>query len=137
MIGIVIVTHGQLGAEMLKAAQLMIGTQKNCQTVAIEMNINPDYLNDIIGKAISQQNDGEGVLVITDMFGGTPSNIGFSFHEDGKIEVLTGANLPMLLRALNLRTDQNMTLSKLAVTCTEYARKSVILASELIKPRPK
>ncbi|MDR1298466.1 MAG: PTS sugar transporter subunit IIA [Deltaproteobacteria bacterium] len=135
MIGIVIVTHGQLGAELLRAAELMIGGQPKCQTVAIEMNISPDYLSDLIGKAVKLQEGGQGVLILTDMFGGTPSNISLSFHEDGKVEVLTGANLPMLLRALDLRETAGMTLAKLAAAVTEYARKSINLAGDLIKPR--
>ena len=137
MIGIIIVTHCQLGAELLKAAELIIGSKQKCQTVAIEMNINPDYLSDLIGKAIKAQETGQGVLLLTDMFGGTTSNISLSFHEEGKIEVMTGANLPMLLKALNLREKPNMDLRTLALSILEYARKSINLASELIKGRPK
>jgi PTS system mannose-specific IIA component len=137
MIGIIIVTHGQLGAELLKAAELIIGSQQKCQTVAIEMNINPDYLSDLIGKAIKAQDGGQGVLLLTDMFGGTPSNISLSFHEEGKVEVMTGANLPMLLKALNLRENPDLGLGALALSILDYARKSINLASELIRGRPK
>jgi PTS system mannose-specific IIA component len=137
MIGIIIVTHGKLGAELLKAAELIIGSQQKCQTVAIEMNLNPDYLSDLIGKAIKAQENGQGVLLLTDMFGGSPSNISLSFHEDGKIEVLTGANLPMLLKALSLREKSDLDLRAMAQATLEFSRKSINLASDMIKSRPK
>ncbi|MDR3135613.1 MAG: PTS sugar transporter subunit IIA [Deltaproteobacteria bacterium] len=136
MIGIVIVTHGQFAAELLKSAEMIVGSQKNCQTVSVDLDINPDYISKKIEEAIKRQGTGDGVLVLTDMFGGTPSNISLSFHEEGVVEVLTGANLPMLIRALNLRKQPDIKLKPMAVAVLEQARNSIHLASELIKGRP-
>jgi PTS system mannose-specific IIA component len=136
MIGLVIVTHGQIGAELIKVSDLMIGTSRNCRFVPIEMNINPDYLSDMIGKAIQETDRGRGVLIMTDMFGGTPSNIALSFLEAGKVEVLTGVNLPILFRALTLRENEpTLTLEGLAAGVTEYGRRSITIASDMIKKK--
>ncbi|MDR2301981.1 MAG: PTS sugar transporter subunit IIA [Deltaproteobacteria bacterium] len=133
MIGIVLVAHGQLGAELLKAAELIIGSQQKCHTVAIEMNLSPDYLSDMIAKAIKLQDNGRGVLIITDMFGGTPTNISLSFHEDGKVEVITGANLPMLLKAIEYRKKPDVDLRTLAKVTLDYALKSIYIASDMLR----
>ncbi|MDR2443929.1 MAG: PTS sugar transporter subunit IIA [Deltaproteobacteria bacterium] len=144
MIGVIIVTHGQLGEELHKTAKLIVGERESsgsegerCLTVAIEMNLNPDYLMDLIAKAIKTQDRGQGVLILTDMFGGTPSNISLSFLEEGRVEVLTGVNLPMLLRVFQLREKPSMTLAELANDAMEYARKAVINAGKLLVQRTK
>jgi PTS system mannose-specific IIA component len=130
MIGVVIVTHGQLGAELVKAAETVKGCKQKCQSVAIETNISPDFLSSLIGKAIKAQDSGKGVLILTDMFGGTPSNISRSFHEEGKIEILTGANLPMLLRVFDLRSNPEIDLKSMALNVLDYARKSFHLTMD-------
>jgi PTS system mannose-specific IIA component len=137
LIGIIIVTHGQLGAELHKTAELIIGSLEKCQTVSVEMNLNPDYLRSLIEKAIKEQDHGQGVLILTDMFGGTPSNISLSFLAEGRIEVLTGASLPMLLRAFHLREKPDMTLKDLALDTMEYSRKAIHMASDLLGRRSK
>ncbi|MDR2386607.1 MAG: hypothetical protein LBE80_03355 [Deltaproteobacteria bacterium] len=136
MIGVVIVTHGKIGAELVKATEIMIGGQQKCETVAVD-NQTPDTLRNQIVKAIKAQEAGQGVLLLTDMFGGTPSNISLSFNEADKIEVLTGLNLPLLIKIFGLRNKGEMDLKTLALTALDYARKSINLASEMIKIRPK
>jgi PTS system mannose-specific IIA component len=133
MIGIVIVTHVNIGAEFLRAVKLISGDQNRCQSVAVELNINTDYLLDLVGKAIKDQDDGDGVLLLIDMFGGTPSNISLAFYVDGKVEVLTGVNLPMILHALEHRQKKGITLDKLALETYNYSLSSIVLASALVK----
>jgi PTS system mannose-specific IIA component len=135
VIGIVIVTHGQLGAELHKTAELIVGGQARCRTVAIELNQNPDHLRDLIGRAIQSQESGQGVLILTDMFGGTPSNVSLSFLEEGRVEVLTGASLPMLLRAFQQREKPDMTLHDLALDTRDQARKAINMAGDLLGRR--
>ena len=143
MIGVIIVTHGRLGEELHKTAKLIVGEtegsggRERCRTVAVEMNLNPDTLRDLVGQAIKSQDDGRGVLVLTDMFGGTPSNVSLSFLEEGKVEVLTGVSLPMLLRVFQSREKPGMTLSDLAADVSEYSRKAVVVAGTLLGRRPK
>ncbi|MDR1657073.1 MAG: PTS sugar transporter subunit IIA [Deltaproteobacteria bacterium] len=144
MIGLVIVTHGQLGAELYNTAKLIVGERETtagegerCQSVAIEMNLDPDYLRALIAKAVKNQDRGQGVLILTDMFGGTPSNISLSFLEEDQVEVVTGVSLPMLLRVFQLREKPAMTLAELANDTMEYSRKAIIIAGKLLGQRPK
>ncbi len=129
MIGIVIVTHGLLGQEILKTAEFIIGSLDACAAVSIDGVRGPDSLRNSIGEAIKSVDRGRGVLVLTDMFGGTPSNLSLSFLEEGKIEVLTGVNLPMLLRAAQLRKSA---LAEAAGDISRYARKSITVAGEIL-----
>jgi PTS system mannose-specific IIA component len=141
VIGVVIVTHGRLGEELHKTAKLIIGEtegtgeRERCRTVAVEMNLNPDSLRDLVGEAIKSQDSGQGALVLTDMFGGTPSNVSLSFLEEGRVEVLTGVSLPMLLRVFQQREKPAITLDELAADATEYSRKSVVIAGKLLSQR--
>ncbi|MDR3203556.1 MAG: PTS sugar transporter subunit IIA [Deltaproteobacteria bacterium] len=136
MIGVIIVTHGQLGLELLKTAELIVGGQSKCSTVSIEISLNPDFLRQLVETAIKAQDEGQGVLILTDMFGGTPSNISLSFLEEERVEVLTGANLPMLLRVLQLRVKPERTLSELALDSRDYSRKAINMAGDMLKRRP-
>ena len=135
MIGIVIVTHGQLGQEILKTAEFIVGSLEGCLTVSIKGDRGPDATRQAIGEAISAVNKGQGVLVLTDMFGGTPSNISLSFLEEGRVEVLTGVNLPMLIKAIQLR--EKGLLAEVAQNIGEYSRKSITVAGEILGGRAK
>ena len=143
MIGVIIVTHGRLGEELHKTAKLIVGEtegsgeRERCRTVAVEMNLGPDALRELVGEAIKSQEGGQGVLVLTDMFGGTPSNISLSFLEEGRVEVLTGVSLPMLLRVFQLREKPSMTLAELASDVSEYSRKAVVIAGRLLGRKAK
>jgi len=130
MIGIVIVTHGLLGQEILKTAEFIVGSLESCVTVSVDNGRGPDAIRQAIEQAIKNVNRGDGVLVLTDMFGGTPSNISLSFLEEGRIEVLTGINLPMLIKAIQLRSKAP--LAEAAQAIGEYGRKSITVAGEIL-----
>ncbi|MCG6906928.1 MAG: PTS fructose transporter subunit IIA [Desulfobacteraceae bacterium] len=132
MIGIVIVTHSQLGQALIEAAEFITG-QKLDNTIAISIDINEsaDKLRKKIAEGIKSVDQHQGILILTDMFGGTPSNLSYSFLEEGKIEVISGVNLPILIRADSSR--QKQALTQLAVNLEIYGRKSISLASSILK----
>lgn len=130
MIGIVIVTHGLLGREILKTAEFIVGSLERCATVSVDNGRGPDAIRQAIEQAIADVNRGVGVLVLTDMFGGTPSNISLSFLDEGRIEILTGVNLPMLIKAIQLRGKAS--LAEAAQAISEYGRKSITVAGEIL-----
>ena len=107
MIGIVVVTHSQLGAALIETAEFIMNAKPQ-HTVAVSINVkeNVDDLRDKISKAIKQVDAGKGILILTDMFGGSPSNLSYSFLEDGRVEVISGVNLPLLIRALNMQDNE-------------------------------
>lgn len=130
MLGIVIVTHARLGQEILKTAEFIVGGLEACAAVSTDVGRGPDAMRQAIGEAIKSVERGQGVLVLTDMFGGTPSNISLSFLEEGRVEVLTGVNLPMLIKAVQLR--DKTALAEAAQTIGDYARKSINVAGEIL-----
>jgi len=134
MIGVVIVTHCRLSEELIAAAKLVVGEElKQFQPVSIGPNEGTEDIREKIIEAIRKVDEGQGVLILTDMYGGTPSNISLSFLEEKKIEVITGVNLPMLLK---LATHHNeMDIEKLAAFITDYGQRNINLASEVLKKR--
>lgn len=130
MIGIVIVAHAGLGQEMLKTAEFIVGSLDGCAVVSIDGSRSPQAMCKAIEKAIAEVNRGDGVLVLTDMFGGTPSNISLSFLEEGRVEILTGVSLPMLLKAVQVR--EHSTLAAAAKIISDSGRKSITVAGELL-----
>jgi PTS system mannose-specific IIA component len=134
MIGVVIVTHCRLAEELIAAAKLVVGEElKQFQPVSIGPSEGTEDIREKIVGAIRKVDEGQGVLILTDMYGGTPSNISLSFLEDKKIEVITGVNLPMLLKLATYPNE--MDLEKLAVYITEYGQRNINLASEVLKKR--
>ena len=132
MIGIVIVTHKQLGDALIDAAEFILGARPDgVVSVSININENADKLREKISEGIKNVNMKEGVLILTDMFGGTPSNLSYSFLEEGRTEVISGVNLPILIKAVNTRKD--MDISKLAQCVETYGKKSISLASSILK----
>jgi PTS system mannose-specific IIA component len=132
MIGIVIVTHSQLGDALIETAEFIIGKRPEALiSVSIDLNESADVLRGKIAKGIKKVKSKDGVLILTDMFGGTPSNLSYSFLEEGKIEVISGVNLPILIQAANKRSKFNLT--KLAVKLEAFGKKSISLASGLLK----
>ena len=99
--------------------------------VSIDLNESAEKLIEKITEGIKQVDKNQGVLILTDMFGGTPSNLSYSFLEEGRIEVLSGVNLPILIKALNVR--QELSLEEVATQLEEYGRKSISLASGILK----
>ena len=132
MIGIVIVTHRQLGEALIDAAEFIIGSEPQETTwVSIDLNESADVLRKKIAAGIEQVEKKEGVLILTDMFGGTPSNLSYSFLEEGHIEVLSGVNLPVLIEAIVSR--EKLGLEELATKLEATGKKSITLASGVLK----
>ena len=132
MIGIVIVTHSQLGDALIEAAEFIIGKRPEALiSVSIDLNESADVLRRKIAAGIKKVKSKDGVLILTDMFGGTPSNLSYSFLEEGQIEVISGVNLPILIQAANTRAKVDLT--KLAVKLEAFGKKSISLASGLLK----
>ncbi len=132
MIGIVIVTHSQLGDALIEAAEFIIGKRPEALvSVSIDLNESAEVLRGKIATGIKKVKSKEGVLILTDMFGGTPSNLSYSFLEEGQIEVISGVNLPILIQAANTRAKLDLT--KLAVKLEAFGKKSISLASGLLK----
>jgi len=133
MIGIVIVTHGLFGSILIDTAEAIIDSRlENVAAVSIDLKEHVETLRKKINNGIKEVSQNGGVLILTDMFGGTPSNLSYSFLEEGKIEVISGVNLPMLIKAVNLRKKEQ-DLHSMATTIESYGKKSISLASELVK----
>lgn len=132
MVGIVIVTHRQLGDALLDAAEFILGARPEAMvSVSINLIESAEKLREKILAAIKEVDRREGVLILTDMFGGTPSNLSYSFLEEGRIEVISGVNLPMVIKAAKSR--QTMNLGGLAECLEACGKKSISLASAILK----
>lgn len=130
MVGVLVITHGDLGQELIKAAELIKGKYDGVLPVSVDSKKGVEDIKKEITNAIKKVDKGEGVLILTDLFGGTPSNIALSFLKEGKVEVVTGVNLPMLLK-LDIRKEKNLT--DLSYFIKDYGRKNISLASEILK----
>jgi len=132
MIGILIVTHPILGEALIDTAEFIFGNRPEAvKALSIDINENAEDLRRKITAGVKAVDDKEGVLIMTDMFGGTPSNLSYSLLEEGRIEVISGANLPMLIRAVNYR--QKKALVELVQDLEVFGKKSISLASGLLK----
>ncbi len=132
MIGIVIVTHSNLGDSLIEAAEFILGQKPEAvKGVSIDLKVNAEVLRKKIANNIKSVNHHKGVIIMTDMFGGTPSNLSYSFLEEGRIEVISGVNLPILIKAVNCR--EKMNLLELAETLESYGKRSISLASGILK----
>jgi PTS system mannose-specific IIA component len=133
MFGIVIVTHGQLGEALIGAAEFILGRRPEAiESISIDLSENAEKLRAKIAQGIKNVQRQTGVLILTDMFGGTPSNLSYSFLEEGRIEVLSGVNLPILIQAVNLR-EKDIELGQLASDLEVFGKKSISLASGILK----
>ncbi len=131
MTGLIIVTHGDLAQGFLDAAYMIVGPQKGVMALCTRRDDLPEEIEAKLQKMVATVGqDGDGVLVITDIFGGTPTNISLSVMQAGKVEVLTGASLPMVLKFFSQRTKSP--LAELAVMLKVYAQQGVVLVSEAI-----
>ena len=108
MIGILVVTHGNFGTELLKSAELIIGKQENVKALSLNQGDNVEELCDNVSKSIKQLDKGDGVLVLTDLFGGSPSNVTATNMKNGHFQSLAGVNLPMLIEALDARNNEKL-----------------------------
>ncbi len=133
MVGLVVATPGQLADELLRSAAGIVGPLERCEGVSITASSSMEDARKRLGEAIQRVDDGQGVLILTDMFGGTPANLALTFLEE-RIEVVTGVNLPMILKLATGRAD-NLALRPLAELITSYGQKNITLASELLRTR--
>ena len=130
MIGILLVTHGNLAKEMIGAMEHVIGHQEQLDMVCIGENDDVEKNRQDIVEKVKNLDSGDGVCIATDMFGGTPSNLAISVMENNQVEVVAGLNLPMLIKLVRSR---DLPLKKAAEESAESARKYINVASELIK----
>lgn len=130
MIGVVVVTHGQLATELVNAAETIVGDLPHFAALSIGWHDDVQDARDELGAAIARVQGPEGVLVVTDMFGGTPSNLGITFLDKQKVEVVTGVNLPMLIKLSSLRDAADLTA--VARQIREHGRNAIWVASDLL-----
>ena len=135
MIGLLIITHSRLAKELLEAAGFIVGSVEAAECISIETAKDSKKLRNMIKKELDSLNQGDGVLVLVDMFGGTPSNLALSFLQKDSVEVVTGVNLPMLLSIVNNRKGKS--LVEVANIAKNAGQRSISLASELLKPNEK
>ena len=135
MIGIVLVTHGQLAEEFLSAMVHIVGEQKNIAAICIQPEDDMEQRRDDILKAVKKVEGGDGVILLTDMFGGTPSNLAISVMGEGKVEVIAGVNLPMLIQLA--RSRQTQTLESAVNDAQDAGKKYISVASNLLAGREK
>ena len=133
MVGVVLVTHPQLGEEFIRSAEMICGKMPRVLTVSIDTRKEVEELRREIAEAIKKVEEGDGVLILTDMFGGTPSNMSLAFLQEGRVEVLSGLNLPMMIKLSNCREGRS--LQELAKMVKEAGQKNINLASEILQKR--
>jgi len=131
MIGVVVVTHGQLATELLNAAETIVGDLPRFAAVSIGWHEDTEDARKEIEQAITRVDEGSGVLILTDMFGGTASNLAMSFLSQGNVEVITGVNLPMLIKLANLPEQSDLLTA--ARDMREHGRHAIWVASDLLR----
>src|SRR5512136_529854 len=130
MIGALVVTHGHLGQELVAAAEMIVGDISHIKAVTIGWHDDVNDARKDIEKHLTEVESGGGVLILTDMFGGTPSNIALSFHDPGKVDVLTGVNLPMIIKIAGQKEGEP--LASLAKIVRDQGRSSISMASDFL-----
>jgi PTS system mannose-specific IIA component len=130
MIGALVVSHGHLAQELVAAAEMIVGEISHIRAVSLGWHDDVNDARKEIERQIGEVDSGSGVLILTDMFGGTFSNIAFSFHDPNKIEVVTGANLPMIVRVATQKEGD--TLNIVAQMVLEQGRSSISMASNFL-----
>lgn len=130
MIGLLLVTHGNLALEFKSALEHVVGPQSQLETICIGADDDMEARRSDIVQAAARADTGDGVIVLTDMFGGTPSNLAISIMDDAKVEVLAGVNLPMLVKLASIRGDMAMT--EAVAHASEAGRKYISVASQIL-----
>jgi mannose PTS system EIIA component len=130
MIGILIVTHKELAEALMGVWDLILGRQEGVAAVSLDPSAPPEVSRQQIQRGLSQVNNGNGVIILTDMLGGTPSNLTLSFLQEGKVEVVTGVNVPMLMKLAYLRDQLN--LQEVALALKDSGQKGITVASEVL-----
>lgn len=132
-IGGVIVSHGQVANELLAAAETIVGALNHITAVSIGWHDDVEMAKDEIARAVKQVSEGAGVLLLTDMFGGTPTNISAMFIKENEVEIVTGVNLPMVIKLASQNKD--MTLTEMAKAVEEQGKQSIYRTGELLEPQ--
>ncbi len=132
-IGGVVVSHGQVANELLAAAETVVGGLSHIKAVSIGWHDDVELAKDEISRAIKSVSDGKGVLVLTDMFGGTPTNISAMFIKQNEVEIITGVNLPMVIKLAS--QNKETTLTELAKEVEEQGKQAIYRTSELLEPQ--
>ena len=135
MIGIIIVTHGNLALELKSAMEHILGIQKNIEIISIKPDDDLEIKKSALEESIKKVDEKNGVMILTDMFGGTPSNLAISLLKIGKIEIISGVNLPMLIKLIGLRDSND--IQKVATESKESAQKYISIASEILSENNK
>ena len=131
MLGLLVVTHGGVAKELVRSLRKIVGEMDNLESVSIDWNDDVDEATRRIDKALQRVDRGRGVLLLTDMFGGTPTNLALSLLEPGRLEIVTGVNLPMLIKFSNL--DKERSLAEAARELAAEAREAIQVASHLLQ----
>ena len=131
----VIVSHGQFANELLSAAETIIGPVAHITAISIGWQDDVEVAHDELERAIARVSQGRGVLLLTDMFGGTPTNIASMFHTEGEVEVVTGVNLPMVIKLAGQTSEEP--LAEVARLVRDQGREAIYLAGELLAPPKK
>jgi len=129
----VVATHGHLAEELLRTAEGIVGPLERCEAVSVGAGTSMDEARTQLGEAVRRVDAGEGVLVLTDMFGGSPANLALTFLDE-KVEVVTGVNLPMIMKLATARAG-GLTVRAAAELVTAYGQKNITLASDLLRAR--
>lgn len=130
MIGVLIVTHQELAEALISVCDLILGRQDGMMAVSLDPNAPPESSRQQIQQGMAQVNNGDGVVILTDMLGGTPSNLSLSFLQEGKVEVITGVNLPMLMKLAYLREGKD--LGEVASALRQSGQQGITVASEVL-----
>lgn len=133
MVGLLVVTHCDLGRELLNAAEFIVGSIDSADALSITETTGSEKMRKTIEGKVRELNSGKGVLILTDMFGGTPSNLSLSFLKARSVEVLTGVNLPMIIAIVQNRKTSN--LNELAEKAQEAGKTGISLAGKLLESR--
>ncbi len=133
MVGLVVASHGHLAEELVATARQIVGEVQHVATLSVEPGSSPEEIRARIKEAVKSVDDGEGVLVFADLIGGSPCTQSLSLCQQARIEVVTGVNLPMLLKANSLRGQ--LPLLELAHQLAQYGQKNITCASDLLRAR--
>ena len=133
MVGAIIITHGGLAMSLVEASKSIAGDIDMLKAVAVQDNDTTEEISGVLAKEVKSVDGGKGVIIFTDMLGGTPSNVALPLLEEGRVDIITGVNLPVLLKFVNHRADKP--LGELALLLKEYARESIVLASDVLKEK--
>ncbi|HLC17764.1 MAG TPA: PTS sugar transporter subunit IIA [Thermodesulfobacteriota bacterium] len=133
MVGAVIITHGRVAESLVGAAESIAGKLERVRIMSVKGTDTTEGIREVLAGTVKEVDAGKGVIIFTDMFGGTPTNIALSLLEEDRVEVITGVNLPILLKFVSHRTEKP--LAELALFLKEYGRESIVLAGNVLKEK--